>query len=151
MDMCNSYQKNVPLVTGGIFLIYLFSGGGKKWLSTACPIEIWYNIRMDLSKMSEEARARKMTPVYSGFLAYFPKAIRAVARLSQIGNDQHHKGEPLHWDKTKSTDHLDCLARHLLDTCDTPIDTDGVDHLVKVAWRAMAKLQLKLEQEENDR
>lgn len=101
---------------------------------------------MDLSKMSDEARFRKLTPVYSGFLAYFPDAIRAVARLSQIGNDQHNKGQPLHWDRNKSTDHMDCLARHVLDTIDTPIDTDGVDHLVKVAWRAMAALQIKLEQ-----
>ena len=43
----------------------------------------------------------------------------------------------------ESTDHSDCLLRHQIDH-DT-IDTDGVYHDVKVAWRALAQLQTRLE------
>lgn len=84
---------------------------------------------------------RKGIPVYSGFIQYFPDAIAAVAQLSRIGNDQHNPGQPLHWAKDKSTDELDALMRHMIDAQETERDSDGVMHLVKLAWRAMANLQ----------
>jgi hypothetical protein len=93
-----------------------------------------------------EAQRRKETPVYSGFMKYFPRAMRAVAQVSFVGNSQHNPGQPLHWDKTKSGDHRDCLARHLLDELTEPVDKDELDHLAKVAWRAMAALEIKLEE-----
>ena len=55
---------------------------------------------------------RKDYPITTGCIHYFPDALKAVARCSKIGNDQHNPGEPLHWAKDKSTDHLDCLACH---------------------------------------
>ena len=89
-----------------------------------------------------DAQARKNIPVYSGFIKYFPDAICEVARLSKVGNDQHNPGQPLHWAKEKSSDELDALMRHLIDdAAGVPVDTDGIDHAVKVAWRAMANLQ----------
>lgn len=89
-----------------------------------------------------EAAARKAIPIYSGFVKYFPDAMAAVAELSRKGNDQHNPGKPLHWDRSKSGDELDALLRHLLDdAAGVPMDSDGVPHLVKVAWRAMAALQ----------
>jgi Domain of unknown function (DUF5664) len=87
--------------------------------------------------------ARKAVPIHSGVLRYFPDAIAAVAELSRIGNDQHNPGEPLHWAREKSTDELDALARHLLEA--GTVDTDGVRHSTKVAWRALANLQKELE------
>lgn len=91
---------------------------------------------------------RKGVPVYSGFVKYFPRAMIAVARLSQIGNDQHNPGQPLFWDRTKSQDEEDALMRHLLDdTLGVPVDTDGVLHATKVAWRAMARLEKILERD----
>lgn len=91
---------------------------------------------------------RKATPVATGFLAYFPDAIAEVARVSLAGNVQHLPGAPLHWDKSKSTDETDALARHLLDhLTGITFDTDGQRHLAKVAWRAMAALQRALEAE----
>lgn len=93
--------------------------------------------------ISSEAQARKDTPIFSGVLNYFPLAIAAVARCSKAGNDQHNPGQPLHWDKTKSTDHADCIARHLLEHGTN--DTDGIPHSAKVAWRALALLQIELE------
>lgn len=89
---------------------------------------------------------RKNTPIYSGFVKYFPLAMAEVSRVSKAGNDQHHPGEPLWWDKTKSADHLDALMRHLTDTAmDIEVDTDEQLHLAKVAWRAMANLEIYLE------
>lgn len=90
-----------------------------------------------------DAKVRKSIPVYSGFFKYFPRAILAVAELSRIGNDQHNPGEPLHWAREKSGDELDACGRHLLEA--GTIDTDGVRHSTKVAWRAMANLEKELE------
>lgn len=89
------------------------------------------------------AAERKALPVASGFVDYFPDAIVAVAELSRIGNDQHNPGKPLHWDRSKSGDEGDALFRHFIDR--GKLDTDGVRHSTKVAWRAMALLQKELE------
>ena len=90
-----------------------------------------------------DAQERKGAPIYSGVLQYFPDAIVAVAQLSKKGNDQHNPGQPLHWAREKSADHHDCLLRHVMEA--GTIDTDGVRHSAKVAWRALAALQLELE------
>jgi hypothetical protein len=93
-----------------------------------------------------DSKARKDIPIYSGFIKYFPDAIAAVAELSRIGNDQHNPGKPLHWDRSKSGDELDAQMRHVLDeAAGVAEDTDGVMHLTKNAWRAMAALQKALE------
>lgn len=86
---------------------------------------------------------RKDMPVFSGVLAYFPDALLEVSKVSKAGNDQHNPGKPLHWDRSKSTDELDALTRHLIDA--GKIDTDGLRHSAKIAWRALANLQKELE------
>lgn len=91
------------------------------------------------------AAARKEIPLVSGCLDYFPAALAEVAHLSKIGNDQHNPGQPMHHARGKSTDHADCIARHLLER--GTIDTDGIRHSAKVAWRALAQLQEELERE----
>tara|TARA_R110002153_G_scaffold99754_1_gene235455 strand:+ start:59 stop:469 length:411 start_codon:yes stop_codon:yes gene_type:complete len=91
------------------------------------------------------AQERKATPIYSGVLKYFPKALAEVAKTSKQGNDQHHADKPLHWDKSKSSDELDALTRHLIDHGVDPIDTDGVLHLAKVCWRSLAALERYLD------
>lgn len=88
---------------------------------------------------------RKDVPIATGVLDYFPLALAEVARVSLAGNKQHHDGQPLHWDKSKSMDHADSLVRHLLER--GTLDTDGMRHTAKVAWRALALLQIELEQE----
>jgi|TARA_R110002012_G_scaffold303310_1_gene505024 hypothetical protein len=89
------------------------------------------------------SKERKETPVYTGVLKYFPDAIMEVARVSLAGNKQHHPDKPLHWDRNKSTDELDALSRHLIDA--GKIDSDGIRHSAKVAWRALANLQKEIE------
>ncbi len=93
--------------------------------------------------LPSDAKARKDLPLYSGLVKYFPDALAAVAELSRVGNDQHNPGKPLHWDRSKSSDELDALARHLFEA--GAIDTDGVRHSTKVAWRALANLQKEIE------
>lgn len=77
-------------------------------------------------------------------MEYFPDALVAVANTSYVGNQQHHPDKPLHWDRPKSNDHHDALMRHLMDAGE--IDDDGVRHSAKVAWRALAALQLEIEE-----
>lgn len=97
------------------------------------------------SGLPTEAAARKNVPIYSGVMKYFPDAIAAIAACSQKGNDQHNPGQPLHWDRSKSGDELDALTRHLIDA--GTVDSDGVRHSTKVAWRALANLQKEIERE----
>ena len=92
---------------------------------------------------------RKEMPVFSGVLKYFPDAILEVARCSFVGQEQHNPDKPLHWDRSKSGDELDALSRHLLDA--GTIDTDGVRHSAKVAWRALANLQKEIENEKENK
>ena len=98
-----------------------------------------------MSNLPTEAQARKNLPIYSGVMKYFPDALAAVAECSKKGNDQHNPGQPLHWDRSKSQDELDALTRHLMEA--GTIDTDGIRHSAKVAWRALANLQKEIERE----
>jgi hypothetical protein len=98
----------------------------------------------DFAAISKE---RKETPVWSGFLRYFPYAVEVVARHSRLANEKHNPGQPLHWARGKSKDHLECATRHLM----TPEEIDpefGDTHLAAAAWRVLAALQ---EQEERRR
>jgi len=91
---------------------------------------------------------RKAFPIFSGVLKYFPLALKEIAKVSYAGNQQHHKDKPLHWDRSKSTDQLDALMRHLTDYArGEKVDEDGQLHLAKICWRAMAQLQIDLENE----
>jgi hypothetical protein len=93
--------------------------------------------------LPESAAERKNIPIVRGCLDYFPAALAAIAELSRIGNEQHNPGEPLHHARGKSTDHADCIVRHLMDR--GTIDTDKIRHTTKLAWRALALLQEELE------
>ena len=84
---------------------------------------------------------RKQMPVYTGVLKFFPTALLEVSKISNIGTQQHHPDKELHWDKTKSKDHLDAGVRHIIDHSNSPLDDDGMLHLAKAAWRILAALQ----------
>ena len=95
--------------------------------------------------LPRDAAARKGVPIVTGVLDYFPDAIAAVAECSRIGNEQHNSGSPLHWDRSKSGDEADALGRHLLER--GTLDSDGIRHSAKLAWRALALLQKEIEGE----
>jgi hypothetical protein len=95
-------------------------------------------------KLSTDSAERKNTPIFSGVMNYFPLALAYVAKVSKAGNDKHNPGQPLHWARGKSTDHQDCIARHLIDYDGIDPD-DGLLHAGKLAWRALALLETELE------
>lgn len=92
-----------------------------------------------------DPRGRKGAQICTGVLDYFPAALAEISRVSVAGNDQHNPGEPLRWAREKSTDHADCIVRHLIQR--GTLDDDGIPHTVKVAWRALALLQTEIEDE----
>ena len=88
---------------------------------------------------------RKKRPIASGVLDYFPDALAEIAYVSLVGNHQHNPGQPLHWDRSKSSDELDAMMRHYQER--GTVDKDGTRHTAKMAWRALAYLQKEIEQE----
>lgn len=93
-----------------------------------------------------DANERKQYPMARGVLDYFPDALAAISQASWAGNAQHNPGQEMHWNRKKSTDHADCILRHLVDR--GTLDGDGIRHTAKVAWRALALLQLEIENEQ---
>lgn len=91
-----------------------------------------------------DPKERKNVPIASAFLDYFPDAVAEVAELSFLANEQHNPGKPVAWDRDKSGDEADALMRHFMER--GTIDTDGIRHSAKVAWRALALLQKELEE-----
>ena len=83
-----------------------------------------------------DSAERKTYPLYRGLFRYFPRALSAIAHHSYVGNEKHNPGEPLHWARGKSDDQPDALLRHVLE-----------GDWVGAAWRALAQLELELENE----
>ena len=90
-----------------------------------------------------DAAERKKLPIGTGVLDYFPDALAEVAKASVAGNKQHLNGQPLHWDRSKSTDESDALIRHFLER--DKMDEDGILHAGKMAWRALSYTQKLIE------
>jgi hypothetical protein len=97
--------------------------------------------------LPEDAKERKQYPIASGVLDYFPDAIAAISHISYRGNEQHNPGQPLHWARGKSSDEADTMLRHFLQR--GTLDTDGVRHTAKCAWRCLALLQKEIEEEQS--
>jgi hypothetical protein len=112
--------------------------GLAKTQPTATPVPVF---------MSTDSATRKLMPVASGCLNYFPDALLCVSFISRVGNDKHNPSQPLHWAKEKSTDEADCEVRHMLDflrgeAADPGLEPLGeLGHLASKAWRALAHLQ----------
>ena len=95
--------------------------------------------------MPEDSATRKGIPMFSGLLKYFPSALASVAQVSRVCNDKHNPDMPLQWSKENSNDHQDALLRHLVDAAENPEARDPEDGTLlaaKVAWRALAHLQV---------
>ena len=103
------------------------------------------NVEAEVIEPIDKAAQRKAIPVYSGFVSYFPNAMKEVAECSYKANKQHNGDEPLHWAMEKSKDELDALMRHLIDHASgIDWDDDGIRHLTKVCWRSLAMLERTL-------
>jgi hypothetical protein len=123
----------------------------KKARKLGLEVDVLGNMRSNLNDAIDEhlektkAQRRKECPIYSGCLMYFPDAIKAVAELSFVANEQHNPGTKMHWDRSKSGDELDAMLRHSMDA--GSFDDDGQRHSTKVAWRALANLQKEIEKD----
>jgi hypothetical protein len=104
--------------------------------------------RGDRAPESEKGSASKMdvgkAPIWRGFVAYFPRAMWAVAFVSEYGNRKY--GEWGGWRKVPNAipRYLDADLRHLLKTCtegDYDDSDSGLAHLAQKAWSAMAELE----------
>jgi hypothetical protein len=110
--------------------------------------------------------ARKAFPLLTFLTAYMPDAIEALVHLSIQGNVQHEiatpklqpfylPGDRIAWDRSKSTEETETAMRHLWDhmrgkrseSPDNLYDSDGILHIVKTAWRALAEAQKTIEAE----
>lgn len=97
-----------------------------------------------------DSQERKGYPLASGLLDYFPAALSGVARISKEGNDRHNPGLPMQHSRWLSTDHSDCVIRHLIDTRELVAAYTRGDDVEKqailtevscLAWRALALSQ----------
>jgi len=93
---------------------------------------------------------RKNYPILSGCIKYFPAALAGVAKVSKAGNDKHNPGQALHHARGKSTDHADCIVRHLIDVQDLIArrtvftleeEKQILTEVSSLAWRALAYSQ----------
>ncbi len=94
-----------------------------------------------------DSNDRKNYAVFSGCLRYFPAALAGVGKTSKLGNDKHNPGQELHHARGKSTDHGDCIIRHLIDLEDLLAAKDRGEvvtndqllaEVSSMAWRALA-------------
>jgi hypothetical protein len=97
-----------------------------------------------------DSKERKDYPILSGCIKYFPAALAGIARISKLGNDKHNPGQPIHHARSKSTDHGDCIIRHLIDTEDLlaakyrgqeVTNEQILTEVNQLAWRALAYSQ----------
>lgn len=89
---------------------------------------------------------RAKPKVWQGIIRYFPLAIREVSHLSELGSYKYTWGGWAHVEDGR-TRYSDALGRHLVDEC---LDANGIDpsdgiyHDVKIAWNALARLEIRL-------
>lgn len=115
-------------------------------------------IRIDLvpvSPLPTDSAERKKVPLASGLLDYFPAALCEAAATSQKGNDKHRPGKKLSHSRGLSSDHTDCILRHLVDY--QAMKAGGMasmpggraqlrEELGNLCWRALAFAQEQLEE-----
>lgn len=97
------------------------------------------------NRLPQDPAFRKNLKVFEGCFDYFPDALAYVSLVSLEGAEKHCGGV-LGWDRTKSTDHLNCAGRHLLDIRGRdPESPRKLRHLGMLVWRLLAELQITLE------
>lgn len=89
--------------------------------------------------------------VYRGAVTYFPRALEAIARVSEVGAKKYSwKG----WEKVANgfVRYSAAMMRHIMKEDREEIDPDtGQPHLAETAWNALARLELYLRDKENDK
>lgn len=88
--------------------------------------------------------------IWRGVLDYFPRAVAAVAEVSQAGAAKYAwKG----WGTVPDgvNRYRDALCRHIVnESIEGRYDPEGFRHLAQIAWNALAALELTLKEEQNN-
>jgi hypothetical protein len=94
----------------------------------------------------QDDQRRKDAPMFRGLLGYFPAALFEIASHSLESDRKHNPGsvEGPTWSRAKSSDHPDCIVRHLIDA-GVPGTPGRLYHLRALAWRSLAMLQEECE------
>jgi hypothetical protein len=86
------------------------------------------------------------TPLFKGVIAYFPDSLELVADISKFGADKYA------WEGWQHVDngigrYTEAMYRHGLAELRNPYDAEsGYLHAGHVAWNALARLQLMIDQ-----
>lgn len=86
-------------------------------------------------------------PVTQGCLFYFPKALKAVSSVSDMGRRKYNLTfSDRNWYRVENGQqrYADAAGRHLLDSSPTVSD-EALAHAAQAAWNALARLELMLE------
>src|SRR3546814_10217431 len=84
--------------------------------------------------LPDDATKRLEYPMADGLLDYFPNALAEVSRLSHAATKQHHPDKPMHWDRSKSTDHRSKIMRHLVDAGRSEEHTSELQSLMRISY-----------------
>lgn len=87
------------------------------------------------------------------FFRKFPRAIQAVAEISEVG-DAKHKGTVRSYLSIENghQEFSEAMMRHIFDEIlKGPIDSEcNVLHAARIAWGALARLEIQLEKEHGE-
>lgn len=119
-----------------------------------------------MSILPRNDQERKNLPIFKMICGYFPKALREVTRVAVANNVRYNpdrKPADINWARGKSTDQMGSLFRHMLESAvdglvyeDLPPEVQSacgpgferVYVLAEAAWRALAALELQIEEQE---
>ena len=88
------------------------------------------------------------------FFRKFPRAIQAVAEVSKLGDAKHNNATVRSYSGMENghQEYSEAMIRHVFDEIMTgPIDPeDGKLHAARIAWAALARLEIQLEKEHGE-
>ena len=95
--------------------------------------------------MSGVKKDEGKAPIIEGCVWVFPRALTEVALLSLKALQKYPSYDNWHQVENGFARYTNALGRHVvLEKIEGVDPEDGVDHAVKVAWNALARLELKL-------
>lgn len=99
--------------------------------------------------MNEGMKFDEEKPCMGFLVKSFPNALRKVSKQNDYGA---RKYSPLNWKKVSIERYEDALVRHMVSALENPsaIDESGQEHLVAVAWNALALIELRNMDKNND-
>jgi hypothetical protein len=119
-----------------------------------------------MSLFPTDDKQRKALPIFKLVTRYFPKALREVTKVSVANNVRYSPDRDpfdINWARGKSADQLGSLMRHMLERevdehifeevppeVAAVIGYDKVYVLAEAAWRALAALEMEIEEQEQN-